>query len=107
VWPAPWISLSVGWDTGGISLKAESNEKLEGVKKKTVIELQFGVVAIEGQLKLEAVVFLQNSLFPFPPARAQSISNVLTNRKSVAKFLKCFSFSKDNSIGGNNTSAPI
>jgi hypothetical protein len=43
---------------------------MRGVGKKTVIELQSGIMAIEGYLKFELVVSCKNFLFPFPLATA-------------------------------------
>ncbi len=50
------------------------------VGKKTVIQLQSGIVTIEGYLKFELVVSCKTLLFPFPLATAQLKGDVLTNR---------------------------
>jgi hypothetical protein len=36
------------------------------VRKETVIQLLSAIVAIEGYLQFERVVFLKNKYFPFP-----------------------------------------
>ncbi len=36
--------------------------------KDLVIQVRYGIVAIEGYFKFECVFSLQNSLFPFPVA---------------------------------------
>jgi hypothetical protein len=38
--------------------------------KETVIQLLSGIVAIEGYLQFERVIYLLNSFFPFPVATA-------------------------------------
>ena len=50
------------------------------VGKERVIQLLFGIVAIEGYLQYERAVNLKNNLFPFPLATAFLIGDVMTNR---------------------------
>jgi hypothetical protein len=46
-------------------LKVDGNEKLGGVGKGTVIQLQYGIVAIGGYLQYERVVFVLEIYFRF------------------------------------------
>ncbi len=48
-----------------MTLKVDGNEKLGGSGRGQVIQLQYGIVAIEGYLQYERVVFVLEIYFRF------------------------------------------
>ncbi len=62
---------------------------------------------MEGYLKFKLAFHCKTHYFRILLLQHNLISDVLSNRQSVANFLMGFSFSEANSFGGNNTLAPI
>jgi hypothetical protein len=60
--------LGINGMVWGFGLKVDGNEKWGGAGKVIVIQVLYGIVAIEGYFKFERVLSLLNSLFPFPVA---------------------------------------